>query len=802
MQYDRPIKISLGASRRATNWTSSAMLLAELYDKIKTPVRSIETMTEYLRMKKSQQDDLKDVGGFVGGTLHGTRRKASNVATRELLTLDLDNVPAGDTYNVLCRLESLNCGYCVYSTRKHRPDAPRLRVILPLDRPVSADEYEPIARQAARYIDAEMRMFDPTTFEASRLMYFPSVCKDSEYIFQFADKPMLCADGILGQYENWQNYLSWPQVPGQADKHKKFADKQEDPTTKKGLIGAFCRTYNVFDVMHQLLTDTYTPTDIPNRYTYTGGSTAGGAIVYGDGAFLFSHHATDPAGGQLCNAYDLLRLHKFGDRDEVSKPDTPTNKLPSTLAMREFVKADTAVMDLLDKEQYAAALEDFNIQPTEDIEGQDLSWLRELKRSDGEKIDKTTDNILMILENDPNLKGRIITDNFANRGMAIGPYPWETRDITREWNDIDDAGIRWYLEKIYGITGEKKSYDAVSLCGKRHAIDPVQDYLNSLTWDGESRLDTVLIDYLGAADNVYTRTVARKMFCGAVARALCPGIKFDYMATLTGAQGIGKSTFIRILGRKWFSDSLKTLEGKEACEQIQGVWIVEIGELEAMNRSEIGRIKQFLSQCDDIFRVPYGRRTERFPRRCVFFGTSNDSEYLRDHTGGRRFLPVDVGIQKVKKSVFNDLEKEVDQLWAEAVVLWRSGEPLYMTGEAEEHAKMEQESHREISPKEGEIREFVDKPVPSDWNSVKLEMRRMYWQGSYNTNTPLVKRDRVCAVEVWRECFGRETTQMKRSDVAEINGVLSRIPGAEKQKNPLRFGPHGLQKGFKIITGM
>ena len=148
MQYDRKVIISAAGSRTAEIWPAQGLLISELWERLRTPTRGTETMEAYLRMKKGQQDALKDVGGYVAGRLRNNRRRAGSVESRDLLTLDLDNIPAGGTEDILRRVGSLGCGYCVYSTRKHRPDAPRLRVLIPLDRPVTADEYEPIARLA------------------------------------------------------------------------------------------------------------------------------------------------------------------------------------------------------------------------------------------------------------------------------------------------------------------------------------------------------------------------------------------------------------------------------------------------------------------------------------------------------------------------------------------------------------------------------------------------------------------------------------------------------------------------------
>ena len=664
MINDRQITISAAGSRQAAKWPAQVLWLSELYARLQTPARGAEKLADYMALPKGQQDALKDVGGFVGGTLKDGRRKATHVQGRDILTLDLDHIPAGGTEDVLRRVDALGCGYCIYSTRKHSPEAPRLRILLPLDRTCTPDEYEPLARKAAEIIGLEL--CDPSTFEVSRLMYWPSCCADSQYIYKIGDKPLLSANGMLALYRDWQDAAQWPQVPGSTVHIP--SGKQADPESKSGIVGAFCRTYDIYRVMDELLPGIYEPVEgSPDRYTYTGGSTTGGAVLYDSGRYLFSHHATDPAGGKLCNAFDLVRLHRFGDLDDDAKTGTPTNRLPSFVAMCELAAADTGVSARIARERYESATQDFAGAPL-DTEDDPANWMGLLDVSSSGLVAKTTNNILIILEHDPQLKGRISLDLFANRGRAIGPFPWDSRADERVWNDNDDAGLRWYLEKVYGITGKEKVMDALSLCGGLHAVDPVRDYLESLTWDGIHRLDTLFIEYLGATDNAYTRAVARKAFTAAAARALVPGCKFDCMTILSGAQGIGKSTLLRKMGRKWFSDSLTTFTGKEARELVQGVWIVEVGELTALSKAENEQAKQFLSQSEDIFRVAYGRRTNPYPRRCVFFGTSNSLEYLRDKTGGRRFWPVDLtGIPT--KNVFTQLDGEIDQLWAEAVII-------------------------------------------------------------------------------------------------------------------------------------
>lgn len=803
MQYNRMLRISTAGSRKATHWPKSEILWSEFVEKLKTPVRGVETLEEYLALPKSRQDELKDAGGFVGGTFAGDRRKAANVEGRDLVTLDLDNIPAGQTEDILRRVEGLGCAAAVYSTRKHAGYAPRLRVVVPLDRTGTADEYEPAARKLAFLIG--IGFCDPTTFEASRLMYWASCCADSQYVCESYDRPFCSLDGLLSMYGDWHDIAQWPQVPGSEAVERRRLAKQEDPTRKRGVIGAFCRTYSITQAMEHFIPGMYEETSIPGRYTYTGGSTVGGAVVYDGDLFLYSHHATDPCSGQLVNAFDLVRLHMYGDRDSEAKDGTPASKMPSFMAMSRLALEDKQVSDLISVERLEKAKQTF--QAPEDPQADsgpdyDLSWLPKLTKDSQGRYEKTINNAVVVLENDPLLKGRIVTDEFASCGMILGRVPWDQREEKRRWKDVDDAGFYRYVEVFYGLTGREKLDNALMLVSAQNRINDVKQYLQGLTWDGVKRLDTLLSEYLGAEDTAYTRAVMRKSLCAAVARAVTGGIKYDYMPIFTGPQGIGKSTFLRILGKDWFSDSLTTFEGKEAAELIQGTWINEIGELSAFTKQETQVIKQFLSKTDDIYRAAYGRRTDKYPRRCVFFGTSNDSEFLKDATGNRRFWPVDVGVHPAKKSVWNQLPLEVDQIWAEAYLYWTMGEPLYLPKEIETLAKDQQEKHRESSGKEGIILDFLEREIPSNWETLDLQKRRIFWNGNMRLEdgVELIPREKVCAAEIWVECFGSELKYMKRSDSTEINNILLCLKGWERIKTPRRFGVYGQQRGFERVT--
>ena len=827
MNNDRQIVISTGNSRKDLNWKRQTLKVSELYEKLRIPNRGVETLDEYMRMSKSKQDDLKDVGGFVAGSLNGGRRKANNVTGRDVITLDFDSVPALGTDNIVKTMDSMQINYCVYSTRKHAANAPRLRVLVPTDRTMTADEYEPCARRMAANIG--IAMADPTTFEAGRLMYWPSVCCDSEYVFKTADAPFISVDALLKTYTDWHDFTQWPQVPGSFS-YAKLAVKQGDPEAKDGIVGAFCRKYDVFRAIEELLPGIYAPCDNdPNRFTYTLGSTTGGAVIYDDGKFLFSHHATDPCSNKLVNAFDLVRLHKFGDKDDNAADGTPNNRLPSYKAMCEYANGlDEVALEMLAKRQAQAEADFAGIvgggpgsvaidtgigQFVSGADGEatlagagdtaDGNWQLLLKRNHqtGE-VKNTIDNVMLILEHDPRIRGKFALNEFTGRGEILDVLPWSTggKETRRMWSDTDSNALYWWMEKTWGITGRGNIDSALDIHAKLHAFNPVVDYLTGIKWDRQPRLDTLFIDYLGAEDTPYTRAVTRKAFTAAVARAMTPGCKYDNMLILCGPQGIGKSTILDKMSHGWFNDSIRTFEGKEASELLQGVWIIEVAELDAFRRTDVSCIKQFLSLTSDRYRQAYGRNVTEFKRRCVFFGTCNNIDFLQDTTGNRRFWPVDTREQMPTKEVFNDLTSdEIDQVWAEAYFRFITGEQIFLSGDTAEAAMVKQEAHRERSIQEGVIAEFVARKIPDDWAKWTVDRRRDFWAGGIkaeDASINLVDRQTICAAEVWRELYGHPMDEKaKKSETREINSILASIPGW-KNAGVIYIPQHGAQRGF------
>lgn len=811
MENSRKLVISEANNRLSKQWVTTEITWSEFVDRLGKPKVTAETLDEFLSYSKSKQDDIKDVGGFVGGKLKGNLRRSEAVESRSLITLDLDNLAYEDDTKIIKTLNGLGCAYAVYSTRKHQTTKPRIRVIFPLAEDVSADEYEPIARKVASFIG--LRYCDPTTFQAVRLMYWPSHSIDSDYVFTYADKPMLDGAAVLNMYDNWRDISTWPEVPDAQKLHQNMLKKQENPLEKEGMVGAFCRRFNIYQAIDEFLPGTYEPCDVADRLTFVGGSTTAGAIVYQDGLFLYSHHATDPCSQKLVNAFDLVRLHKFGHLDIQAEVNTPVAKLPSWIAMKEWVMAKTDVRKDLLKERQQKAIAEFSIvndKNEEILEGEivedDDNWKDNIQYSaDGMKALSTLSNIILILRNDKELKFKIFKDIFSSRILVRDGVPWDRKFETpdRIWTDTDDAGLRWYLESNYGITSTNKIIDGVNLIAEENAENKVATRLQSTQWDGEKRIETLFIDYLGCEDNIYTREVSEKSLIAAVRRAIFGGIKWDNMPILIGPQGMGKSTFLKILGMDWYNDSLVNVEGKDACELIQGSWILEMGELSSLRKSELNLVKNFLSRTDDIFRASYGRRAQKYPRRCAFFGTANDTNFLRDETGNRRFWPIDCFIHSPIKSIFNNLKDELDQIWAEACELAKNEfYSLVLSKEAEKIAKEEQEAHSEDNVFKGIILDYLDKKIPKNWNSLDAFAKRTFldeyetMSKQYDEND-LILRDKVCAAEIWEEALKMDIRYLKKSDSIEINKILSTLHKWEKLKQSSRFGKYGVQKGFK-----
>lgn len=652
----RDLPIAYGNSCYAKTWANKTTAWEDLCERLKNTIRTTETVEEYPNLKKDDRDRAKDKGGFVGGYLKGNRRKRETMVCRSMLTMDADHAEIGfiDRFASECRYSS-----CLYTTHGHTSEQPRCRIIVPLTRDITPDEYVALAR------------------------YFAS-------------------DWGIDQFDECS----------------------------------------------------YKP----------------------------SHHATDPACGKLLNAFDLVRIHRFGDDDEKK----------SFKQMTELALSDDTVKENLAAERIAQAGEDFS---------DDADWHKRLHfvpRSGA--LENSVWNLNLILENDPDLQGFAFND-MANRIQVTGELPWDRPEGNSFWRDADTAQLKSLVDIRYGeFTTRNYDVSFTKVADDRH-FHPVRDYLNGLPkWDGVKRVEELFIKYLQADDTEYVRTVTRKTFAAAVARVMCPGIKFDCVPVLDGEQGIGKSSIVKdLVTPEYYSESLSLtdMDDKAGAEKLQGFWVVEIGELAGMKKADIEKVKSFLSTSDDKYRPSYGRVVESHPRQCIIIGTVNGERgYLRDITGNRRFWIIKVH-QKTQKQNWHFTQADRDQFWAEAKAIWESGEKLYLEGDILAESEKAQRNAMEVDERVGMVEEYLNTLLPEGWDSMDVYARRSYLSGDPTAVKGTVERTTVSNAEIWCECFGKNLSELKATDSYAIAALMTQIPGWKRGAAAKRLPLYGKQRIYE-----
>ena len=771
-------KVAYGESRQAKKWRNATITWDELRKRLSHPLRTGETVAEYHKMKSAGRSMAKDKGGFVAGELKDGQRKAANVVVRSMLTMDVDRAKPTflEEYAALSPYSTF-----IYSTHSHTPENPRLRLVIPLTRDISPDEYQAITRLFAA--EHSIEQFDPCSFIPSQLMFWPTVSSDGEYVFQEVEGEALDPDTFLSRYPTWKDPSSLPTLIQERPLHENAGQKVEDPLQKDGIVGTFCRAFSITEAIEKFLPDVYEAAGL-NRYHFIGSSSVAGVIIYED-KWAYSNHATDPAYHRECNAFDLIRIHKFPDEDEKR----------SFQRMSEWASTIPEVSTLLLEEKQSAAEKDFSVEDDKD-------WRESLTRDKHGNLLNNLHNIGLIMTHDENMRN-IVFNQLADGMEVIGPIPWDHSE-TNFWRDADDAQLIFYVDQNYG-TFSRANYDtAVSKCVDDRKYHPIKDYFKTLPeWDHIPRVDTLLIDYLGAADNKYVRAVTRKTLCAAVTRVYHPGTKFDTMLVLNGPQGIGKSTLIARLAMEWFSDSLTLSDmndGKTAPEKLQGYWIHEIGEMAGMKKADLEKVKSFISRQDDKYRAAFGRRVTSHPRQCVFFGTTNaENGFLRDVTGNRRYWVVTTPGTGARKPWELD-RATVDQIWAETIQMVKAGEKLYLSADLEAMAKKEQSAAMESDEREGIVRLYLDTLLPENWGKMDLYQRREFLRGDDPTLPKgTVKRETVSNMEIWCECLGMPKESLKSSESYAIRSMMSRIEGWECTDQVVKNKLYGQQRVYKRI---
>ena len=779
----RDLNIAYGNSCTAKKWSNKTISFDGLCERLEKTIRTTETVEEYQKMKRADREAAKDKGGFVGGKLRDNRRKIETVACRSMLTLDVDHAEVGFIEKFT---ESCSYAAVLYTTHGHTPEAPRVRILLPLTADISADKYAALARFFAD--EWGIDQFDECSYKPNQLMYWPTTPSNGEYICRTVEGDWLDADAYLEKHPDWKDCSLLPTSSRESTVRESAKKPQEDPLTKPGTVGVFCRAYGISAAIEKFLSDVYTPSVVEGRFDYIPGEGCAGVVIYDD-KFAYSHHATDPACGKLVNAFDLVRIHRFGNDDGKK----------SFADMCEFAMQDDAVKLLAMEEKLAQAETDFAITDTD--------WMTRLHYQPRTGIlENSVYNLNLILNNDPDF-ANFAFNELANRIQITGPLPWERPEGNMFWRDADTAQLKSIIDIRYLPFSSRNHDVAFTKAADDRHFHPVRDYLNSLPeWDGIERVEDLFIRYLQADDTPYVRAVTRKTFAAAGARVYVPGIKFDCVPVLDGDQGIGKSTIVKdLVTSEYYSEtlSLTDMDDKSGAEKLQGFWAVEIGELAGMKKADIEKVKAFLSTCDDKYRPSYGKVVESHPRQCIIIATVNGERgYLRDITGNRRFWIIKLH-QKKQKKTWDFTPEYRAQFWAEAKEIWKSGEKLYLEGDLLEAAEEAQQSAMEVDERLGMVEEYLNAMLPDDWAEMDLFQRRNFLQGSefgMPEHKGVHRRTEVSNAEIWCECYGKSLQELKPTDSYSIAALMAQLPNWERTTSIKRQPIYGRQRLYKKTT--
>ena len=705
------------------------------------------------------------------------------IESRSALTLDVDHPEEGFLDKM--RQELGRVAYIVHTTYSSTAEDPRYRIIIPLDRNVAPDEYHVAAASVMNAVGA--KSFDPGSVQAERYMFKPSKGPKQPFEYIVNEGGLADVEQLLEEFEEDLSAIPLPK-PNRS---------KRDPFAIEGTVGAFNRAYSDFaDLIHEY--------DLPyaeagsDRWHLVGASAAAGMGVCAPG-LVFSHHANDPAYGQTCSAFDLARLHLFGMLDEMAKPGTPIHRLPSTEAMRELATKDVKVVTELVGADFAADMDATMTAIEDGSEGENTgpnAW--RLNFALNSRTGKPTDDIQnwdLIVENDPSFAGLY----FNEMTLAIETdvdLPWRIVEKGREtFGSADRSSMLLYIERTYGLRPAAAYMDhLINDKANRRRVNPVLEYLESLKWDGTSRIETALP---GVRPTKFTRLVARKSLVAAVARMFNPGCKWDHMLVLFGLEGLGKSHWVETMARG-YSAGLGRLNDKDTLITMQRSWIMTADEGHSLKKSEFDAQKEFITRNTDIFRMPYEREASAHPRHNVIWGTTNDNVFLRRQEGNRRFL-----IVKCEDKVnFDELTPEyVDQVWAEAVHLYRAGEQLFLSVEETKMAAAEREDFTEEDALSGIIEHYLETKVPDEWPEMSPSDRQM-WLMSRDGLTPDGENsiDKVCTLQIFVEAMGRRMGDQKRVDLLEIAEAFKNIEGWVRMPGRHRLPGYGPQMIYQRLS--
>lgn len=749
----------------------------------------------------------KNARSYLPGELRGHHRSGDNVVGRSVITLDLDGASDGGFTSLLSYLNDVAVLW--HTTYSHSEHKPSYRVLIPLDEQVSPDVYTRIVREIMRAVP--QASIDAASATPSQIMFTPAARDPSLYEWgSKLNRPL--ASGALFQ--------SAPDTPGAAVSMGRV--RKKDPLTLKGIAGEFCRHYQDLDELIEVFKLPYERVGSRFRYTHADKSSAPGMSPLPDAPLLFfSNHRSDPASGHAQNAFDLVRIHRFGELD--AGYEGAVIHAPSSRAMKSFLEGHegfqqrraTAAYEQVARPAVAGSpltvSEDYSTltqepepvveaEEEEDLGEGELEWTKKLLRHEKTlQVEDRIENYDLIFMHDPIFKS--LWWNVRGDYEAIMGEDYDLRDGSPpQVNNADVSGLKDHIERQYQIrrVTRQRVDDLLGRVRRERRIDPVKKYLQSLTWDGIPRLETCLP---GAEDTPYNRMVAKRALLGAVARAFKPGCKVDQSLILYGGQGVGKTTWIERMARG-YTASLGDIQNKDTLISASRSWIMVSDEGHALNNADFNELKDFLTRQRDVYRLPYDRSATEVPRRWVVWGTTNDPMMLRERDGNRRFLIVDV----LEQMDFDKYTPEyVDQVWAEAVALYQEGERPVLSPAEEVLAEQARKSHTMEDNLVATITEALESPVPLAWERMSLPERIIWFQAkdmdAEDKSVPTAPRSFITPAAVWVEIMRKSLPDMSLRDQNRITAALvslTRKGVLVQEEGRQRVGCYGSQTVFRV----
>lgn len=808
----------------------------------KNVIRTKETMEEYEKGDREFKLKAKDKGGFIAGTSEGNTRDALSIRSRNMITLDMDYCPP----NILDIIrekqdvkKELNFRFFVYSTHSHKPDKPRYRVIVPLSETITVEKYEPIARAIAGIIG--MEYFDATTFQINRIMYFPSVSMDGEYVceqFGMDEWNDLNPNDMLDRYMDFHNIAEFQKpifIEGLKVDKIKDGKVKDSRNTKYRIVNAYNTEYTIKEAIDTFLKDEYEKAG-DDRYTYKQGESKGGLVILNE-QYAYSHHGTDPAQGRLLNAFDIVRIHKFGKQDE-KKTDQEEydhyDKNTSYSAMVDFIRGNlpNVMRHMPEIEKLKKNEREFvnNQAETEENSVEAGDWKLTLDYTGSEKDrhpKSNARNIKLIFENDEYFKNLFYYDSLKDAICFDRTPAWNKEKSKGDLvTDDDDSQIRVYLNTVYQIAGKDLIYDSVVHQASAVRRHPIKTFFANLPeWDGKPRIETILCDLYDIDANAYYKEASKAWWVGIIQRIMKPGSKFDMMVIICGEQGIGKSQLGKSIATlEWkgnmtqidsqpnfYGDDELPFDKKDAYEQLGGIMIYELPEFEKYyKKSDTSTIKSFLSKTSDKYRKSYGRRVSEYRRQCVFIATTNDMRPLRDRTGNRRFLPFYSRLPRNTSRLYNPQYWNEDirnQCFAEALHYFEQGfNPM---SSFSDEAKKIWDDLNEKATIENDSMPIVEMYINNKFPKSYFKMNFLDMKRNYNENVEndyagnkiyREPREEFSVKEIYCIAFNREIAHTPDYIMREqIENALDKL-GFIKQTYRKSQGVFGQQTVYKRIN--